>query len=100
MTEPDNFEEDLFADLYTEDEVPKPAAPETEARSKPAALANSNGVEAEELPEQNGEDGEQMHNGEQEDMDDEIDFNLGGNDNSYDAPASHESHGPGIKEDG
>jgi hypothetical protein len=49
--------------------------------------------------EQNGDGDEQMYNGEQ-DMDDEIDFNLGGNDNSYDAPATHEAHGPGIKEDG
>jgi len=39
-----------------------------------------------------------MYNGEQED-DDDIDFNLGNGD-SYDAPASHEQHGPGIKEDG
>jgi len=40
-----------------------------------------------------------MYGGEQ-DMDDEIDFNLG-NGNSYDAPAGHhEAHGPGIKEDG
>jgi RNA-binding protein Musashi len=43
-----------------------------------------------------------MYNGEQ-DMDDEIDFNLGngnGNGHSYDAPTTHEGHGPGIKEDG
>lgn len=32
-------------------------------------------------------------------MDDEIDFNLG-NGNSHDVSASHEAHGPGIKEDG
>jgi RNA-binding protein Musashi len=40
-----------------------------------------------------------MYNGE-EDMDDDIDFNLGGNGNNYDASAANESHGPGIKEDG
>ena len=41
-----------------------------------------------------------MYNGEQEE-DDDVDFNLGGEDNNgnnYDAPAGH--HGPGIKEDG
>jgi len=35
-----------------------------------------------------------------EDVDDEIDFNLGGNGATYDSPAHHEAHGPGIKEDG
>jgi RNA-binding protein Musashi len=40
-----------------------------------------------------------MYNGE-EDMDDDIDFNLGGDGNNYDTSATHESHGPGIKEDG
>lgn len=44
-----------------------------------------------------------MYNGEQE-MDDEIDFNLGntnGNGNNYDAHSvKDEAHGPGIKEDG
>ena len=35
-----------------------------------------------------------------EDVDDEIDFNLGGNGTTYDSPANHEAHGPGIKEDG
>lgn len=47
---------------------------------------------------ENGEGDEQMYTGEQ-DMEDEIDFNLG-NGNSYDTPTSHEAHGPGIKEDG
>jgi len=46
---------------------------------------------------------EETYNGGDQDMDDEIDFNLGqsnGNSNNYDAPATHEAHGPGIKEDG
>jgi hypothetical protein len=38
--------------------------------------------------------------GNDEDVDDEIDFNLGGNGPTYDSPANHEAHGPGIKEDG
>jgi hypothetical protein len=44
-----------------------------------------------------------MYNGEQEEEDDEIDFNLGnsgGAGNDYEAPSTHEAHGPGIKEDG
>lgn len=99
MTEPDNFEEDLFADLYTEEEAPKAPAPETELKSEPVTQAEVNGEESYEPAEQNGEGDEQMYNGEQDDGD-EIDFNLGGNGNSYDAPATHEAHGPGIKEDG
>lgn len=40
-----------------------------------------------------------MYGGEQ-DLDDEVDFNLG-NGTSYDASAGpNEAHGPGIKEDG
>jgi len=98
MAEPD-FEDDLFADLYTEDDSgPKPTAP-AEVKSEPAAAE----VKVEEA-EQNGNGDEQMYGGEQDD-DDEIDFNLGnggGAEHSYDAPPSHhhEAHGPGIKEDG
>lgn len=99
MTEPDNFEEDLFADLYADEEPSKPAAPEAEAKTEPAAVAETNGEESNDHPEQNGGGDEQMYNGE-EDMDDDIDFNLGGNGNNYDASATNESHGPGIKEDG
>lgn len=39
-----------------------------------------------------------MDNGEQ-DMDDDVEFNLGGG-NNYDQSHSYEIHGPGIKEDG
>jgi len=99
MTEPDNFEEDLFADLYADEEAPKPTAPEAEIKSEPAAPNETNGEGTIEHPEHNGGGDEQMYNGE-EDMDDEIDFNLGGNSDNYNAPATHESHGPGIKEDG
>jgi hypothetical protein len=83
---------------YTEDDsVPKPtAAPEV--KSEPAAAPELKAEEAE----QNGNGDEQMYGGEQDD-DDEIDFNLGnggGAEHTYDAPPSHEAHGPGIKEDG
>jgi hypothetical protein len=89
----------LIAFRYADEEAPKSAAPEPEVESEPAAPAETNGEGSNEHPEQNGGGDEQMYNGE-EDMDDEIDFNLGGNGNNYDAPATHESHGPGIKEDG
>ncbi|KAK6584004.1 hypothetical protein PZA11_003734 [Diplocarpon coronariae] len=100
MAEPDNFEEDLFADLYTEeDSAPKSAAVNTEPKSEPIQGEDK----SEDVPghtEQKGGSGEGTHTGDQE-MDDEIDFNLGGNGNSYDASVSHnEAHGPGIKEDG
>ncbi|KAN0108423.1 hypothetical protein V8E51_008165 [Hyaloscypha variabilis] len=100
MTEPDNFEEDLFADLYADEEPPKPSAPEAESIVEPAAEAETNGEGSNEHPEHNGGGDEQMYNGEEDVDDDDIDFNLGGNGNNYDAPATHESHGPGIKEDG
>merc|ERR1712230_240730 len=59
MAEPDNFEEDLFADLYT-DEVapPKSAAPEVELKAEPAQEV----VKAEESHDQtepNGQGGEE-----------------------------------------
>jgi len=103
MTEPDNFEEDLFADLYTEDDTAvKPAAPEPEVTTEPIVQTELKAEAYPEHTEQNGEGDDQMYNGEQ-DMDDEIDFNLGngnGAGNSYDVAAANESNGPGIKEDG
>ncbi|XMA13430.1 hypothetical protein WAI453_006221 [Rhynchosporium graminicola] len=103
MAEPDNFEEDLFADLYA-DEVTAPAAvaPEVERKAEPA----HEDVKVEESHvnvEQIDEGAEEHYNGGDQEMDDEIDFNLGqsnGHGNNYDGPATHEAHGPGIKEDG
>jgi len=100
MAEPENFEEDLFADLYDgDDNTSKPAttAPEVQAEPEaPTQIQTEETAPAEEA-EQNGDGDQHMYNG--EDEDDDIDFNLG-NDNGYDAPATHEAHGPGIKEDG
>ncbi|KAH8685863.1 hypothetical protein BGZ60DRAFT_364780 [Tricladium varicosporioides] len=97
MTEAENFEEDLFADLYTEDDaIPKTEVVETKAEIQPVV-----GMKMEdpvEHNEQNGNGDTQAYKDEQ-DMEDEIDFNLG-NGTSYDSPANHEAHGPGIKEDG
>jgi len=98
MAEPENFEEDLFADLYTDDVPPKQEAV-PEVKTETVAPPELKSETKEEEIEQNGAGDQQMYGGEQ-DMDDEIDFNLG-NGNGYDAPTSHhEAHGPGIKEDG
>lgn len=98
MTETDNFEEDLFADLYTDDAAQKAAAPEPEVKAEVTGATEVKVEETNEHAMENGGADEEMYNGEQ-DMEDEIDFNLG-NGNSYDTPSSHEQHGPGIKEDG
>ena len=84
---------------YTEDDgAEKPTNVVPEVKSVAPAPIDLKVDEPTEQDEQNGDGGHQMYSGEQ-DMDDDIDFNLG-NDNSYDAPTNHEAHGPGIKEDG
>ncbi|KAG4033754.1 hypothetical protein MFRU_004g02570 [Monilinia fructicola] len=111
MAEAENFEEDLFADLYTEDDnaaAPVVTAPEPAAHAPAPVTEVQTEVKAEQNVEQNpkyseGDGDQQMYNGEQE-MDGEIDYNLGnanGDGNGYDAPSiKDEAHGPGIKEDG
>ncbi|KAG9241545.1 hypothetical protein BJ878DRAFT_223533 [Calycina marina] len=92
-----DFEDDLFADLYTEDDAPAKAAPTPEVNKEPAPPAI---VTTEVKPEEKGNGGQQMYT-EVEEEDDEIDFNLGGGGNGYEAPTSHvQSHELGIKEDG
>lgn len=126
MTEQENFEEDLFADLYNDDEpaAAKPA-PAPEQPTAPPALAPSDSYDSgahgsndQYQPQQsyeqhqNGEDS-YMNQQEEEDDDDEVDFNLGGNSNSHnaqhdDSQASYggQQHqgqargGPNSKEDG
>jgi len=103
MTEPENFEEDLFADLYTEDdEASKPAPIATEVKTEPDSTVETIAEQPAKQAVESGDGDQQMFGGDQ-DVDDEIDFNLGngnGNGNGYDAPVIHEAHGPGIKEDG
>ncbi|KAM0141844.1 hypothetical protein ACHAO1_001683 [Botrytis cinerea] len=111
MAEAENFEEDLFADLYTEDDNAANASEAvTEPTVQPSAPATETKPEipAEQEIEQNphngdGDGDQQMYNGEQ-DVDEDIDFNLGngnGNGGGYDAPSTRdEAQGPGIKEDG
>ncbi|RQM05577.1 hypothetical protein DH86_00001615 [Scytalidium sp. 3C] len=97
MAESENFEEDLFADLYTEDDnATKPPPVVAETKAAPARSVEPTVEDAAAQPEQHSGD---IHDasGEQ-DMDDEIDFNLGNGDNNGDA--TNESHGTGIKEDG
>ncbi|KAL1837944.1 hypothetical protein VTJ49DRAFT_3239 [Mycothermus thermophilus] len=81
MTEPENFDDELFADLYNDDEpAGQPARapePDQQRSTEPAATEPSH---------ENGEDFGQHadHNGgdvgdeeEEDDDDDDIDFNLG-----------------------
>jgi hypothetical protein len=83
---------------YT-DEAPPKQESALEVKTETIAPAEVKSETREEEGEQNGAGDQQMYGGEQ-DMDDEIDFNLG-NGNGYDAPPNHhEAHGPGIKEDG
>ncbi|KFX91089.1 hypothetical protein V490_06083 [Pseudogymnoascus sp. VKM F-3557] len=102
MAEQDDFEDDLFADLYEDDSAkPAPAAPEV--RPAPAVVNGSSAVKTEEpaaAPEPEATEAQELSEQPEQD-DDEIDFNLGGG-NDYSAPAQQErdAHGPGIKEDG
>ncbi|KAJ4996190.1 hypothetical protein K4K48_008930 [Colletotrichum sp. SAR 10_66] len=81
MTEPENFEEDLFADLYDDDTPAKAAAaPEPAAAPAPAAApVQTHDTHAEPPPSADPDHGadDQMRY-EDEDDDDEVDFNLGG----------------------
>lgn len=84
---------------YTEDDsAEKPTSVVPEVKSEATAPIDVKADEPTEQGEQNGDAAQQIYSGEQ-DMDDDIDFNLG-NDNGYETPATHEAHGPGIKEDG
>ncbi|KAH8910992.1 hypothetical protein BR93DRAFT_934543 [Coniochaeta sp. PMI_546] len=124
MTEPENFEDDLFADLYNDDEpAPKPQA----ASDQPAAAqppADDDSYEPSQEPnqqynDQNGQDS-YMNQGDggDEDDDDDVDFNLGNGNSTahHDHDHDHEdtpqgygipqqqhpghSRGPNSKEDG
>ncbi|KFY37308.1 hypothetical protein V495_07251 [Pseudogymnoascus sp. VKM F-4514 (FW-929)] len=102
MAEQDDFEDDLFADLY-EDDTAKPAPAASEVRPAPAVVNGSSAVKTEEpaaAPEPEATEVQELSEQPEQD-DDEIDFNLGGG-NEYSAPAQQErdAHGPGIKEDG
>jgi len=102
MTEPEDLEEDLFADLY-EDDNSKPTQAAPEIKSELPIANGANPVKDEEPTgelDYNGGGDQQMYNAEQDQDDDDIDFNLG-NSTDYSAPThQNDAHGPGIKEDG
>ncbi|KAL6866028.1 hypothetical protein ACO1O0_002128 [Amphichorda felina] len=83
MAEQENFEEDLFADLYDDNDASKGAAPAPPPATAPAPVnepqpdAGNQGGPAHD----GGADGaEIMHQDQEEydDDDDDVDFNLGG----------------------
>ncbi|KAL2874348.1 hypothetical protein SGCOL_010519 [Colletotrichum sp. CLE4] len=86
MTEPENFEEDLFADLYDDDTPAKPAAAQQPApvpAPAPVAVPQQSVETHAEPPPQaepdyGGGGGDDQMRYEEEDDDDEVDFNLGG----------------------
>ncbi|RKF59963.1 putative RNA-binding protein [Erysiphe neolycopersici] len=114
MAEPDNFEEDLFADLYTEDEVPQ----KSEA-NEPQIVAKPETTPAPEVKTDRNGHGEQQimtfekmfknrqsvydkiehHNGTDNGVGVDNDCGCNGDDN-FESPTANEAHGPGIKEDG
>ncbi|KAK3187022.1 hypothetical protein K4F52_004188 [Lecanicillium sp. MT-2017a] len=78
MTEPENFEDDLFADLYDDTDpakAPPPAQPPqpTEAAAPAAAAPTAQANETSQTEQPQVED-----DMDEDDDDDEVDFNLGG----------------------
>ncbi|ORY68721.1 uncharacterized protein BCR38DRAFT_137334 [Pseudomassariella vexata] len=116
MAEPENFEEDLFADLYDDnDTAATPAASKPEPSSEPHAPAApvpeyNPDESAHAAAEQNGY-GEEYHEDTYED-DDDVNFNLGNTASNNDANShsqqdvstptyhSHSGRGSSAKEDG
>ncbi|KAI1380630.1 hypothetical protein F4677DRAFT_193475 [Hypoxylon crocopeplum] len=128
MAEPENFEDDLFADLYDDNEAPAASAPSAPAAAQapapapaPAPLKPQPSIEPPSRP-----DFEQLfghvvptaeeigygddYQDENYDDDDDVDFNLGngpatiseGAQQQHDESASafHTTRGPSSKEDG
>ncbi|KAK4152920.1 hypothetical protein C8A00DRAFT_15826 [Chaetomidium leptoderma] len=96
MTEPENFDDELFADLYNDDEpAGRPTrAPEPDQYSAvPAAapeIKHEHAEDAGQHQDYNGGEAAQVkYDEEEEDDDDEIDFNLG---NGPSAAVTHHDH--------
>ncbi|KAJ4302296.1 hypothetical protein N0V88_002439 [Collariella sp. IMI 366227] len=84
MTEPENFDDELFADLYNDDEPASKSAVKQEADQFSAIQASAPEVQHEEVEDigqqhiYNGGDGDVKYEEDaEEDDDDDIDFNLG-----------------------
>ncbi|KAH7149672.1 hypothetical protein B0J13DRAFT_312308 [Dactylonectria estremocensis] len=80
MTEPENFEEDLFADLYEDNDAsksapppkaPAPVVPETQPIHP--SINDQPGISYD-----HDAGGDEAMNQDQDDDDDDVDFNLGG----------------------
>ncbi|POR38414.1 Uncharacterized protein TPAR_01386 [Tolypocladium paradoxum] len=88
MTEPENFEEDLFADLYDDNDAsktgpgPQAAAPAVEAPK----VENDSAAPAAHEPAQPADDEHMQQDADEDDDDDEVDFNLGGGGSSTAIP--------------
>ncbi|EKJ76123.1 hypothetical protein NXS19_004006 [Fusarium pseudograminearum] len=86
MTEPENFEDDLFADLYDDNDAPKPApaAPVAAPAAPPAPEVqpptnNTHDNDDHNATYQHQDVGADEHmTQDQDDDDDDVDFNLGG----------------------
>ncbi|CAJ2502893.1 Uu.00g102870.m01.CDS01 [Anthostomella pinea] len=118
MAEPENFDEDLFADLYDDNDAAAPAtapaAPAAPAQSQPSeAITHPEYEQASEDVAQSTEEngyGNDYHEDNYDD-DDDVDFNLGNGTTSMTAAPvkqeeahtptyHHTTRGPSAKEDG
>ncbi|KAM3490578.1 hypothetical protein MY3957_006122 [Beauveria namnaoensis] len=95
MAESENFEEDLFADLYEDGDAPKGATgPQPPKTAEPAAPSAPAAQPASAEP-ANNQSGNAMDQGDDDDDEDDVDFNLGGGGG---APASN-NHAPTQSEE-
>ncbi|KAJ4265561.1 hypothetical protein NW762_004852 [Fusarium torreyae] len=84
MTEPENFEDDLFADLYDDNDAPKTAPPPAAAAAALPAPEVQPPTNTHNDDDQNGTHqyqdtgGDEHMTQDQDDDDDDVDFNLGG----------------------
>ncbi|KAH7326319.1 hypothetical protein B0I35DRAFT_405574 [Stachybotrys elegans] len=113
MTEPENFEDDLFADLYEDNDASKPGSgPAQAAPQPPPAIKPDPEPQAPQsyaAPLDSGGDSAMKHEPDDDD-DDDVDFNLGGGsghmtqsalkDESHSPPPYGTVHKASAKEDG
>lgn len=92
MTEPENFEDDLFADLYDDNDTTKaPPAPAVPAAESSKTENQSSAPTSNETTQQDHHMDQEGGDDDDED-DDDVDFNLGGRDNSNTVAAtSHDT---------